>query len=418
MSQERRIKFAWMDVLLLVFLASLAVLNPVSEIHAQLALLSIGIFQVFERSFIGVAGPRGEAYSILLKIALASLLISYTGSAQQPSINSSFYLIYYIPVVTAAMYSGPWGTLGWTALTSAAYCSFLIPALQEYRWTVSAARELAIRNLFFFLAAMLVNRFVMESRDQAERYRRVAEQLAETNKQLEQAQAEARRSERLAALGQLSAGLAHEIRNPLGVIKGSAETLGRKLPTEDPVARELAGYISSEVNRLNSLVSRFLSFAKPLELKKQPEDISLIVEHAIKAAQEQWPDSGVEVERDYAKELPPVHVDAELTEQVFKNLVFNAFEAMEADGGKLNIEIIKEYSDGRRGVEVAFSDSGPGVPQELREQIFNPFFTTKSNGVGLGLSIVSKIVDDHGGWIRVEPRTARGACFRVFLPAE
>ncbi len=417
MPEERRMKFAWMDMLLLVFLASLAVLNPVSEIHAQLILLSIGIFQVFERSFIDFAGPHGGIYSILLKIALASLLIAHTGGLQ-PSINSSFYLIYYIPVVTAAMYSGPWGTLGWTALTSTAYCSFLIPALQEYRLTASGAKELAIRILFFFLAAMLVNRFVMESRAQAERYRRVAEQLAETNRQLEKAQADARRSERLAALGQLSAGLAHEIRNPLGVIKGSAETLGRKLPTDDPVARELADYISGEVNRLNSLVSRFLSFAKPLELKKQPEDISQIVETALKAAQERWPGSGVEVERAYNGEIPPLSVDAELTEQVFKNLVFNAYEAMEGLGGKLRVEITKEFSDGRRGVEVAFSDTGSGVEPELREQIFNPFFTTKSSGVGLGLSIVSKIVDDHGGWIRVDPGSERGACFRLFFPAE
>ena len=413
MSQEKRIKFAWVDVLLLVFLASLAVLYPVSEIHAQLILLAIGFFQVFERSFIGVAGPRGEKYSILIKIGLASLLITHTGG-----IHSSFYLIYYVPVVTAAMYSGPWGTLGWTALCSVAYCSFLIPALQEYYLTMGDARELGIRNLFFFLAAMLVNRFVMENREQAERYRRVAEQLTEANQQLKQAQAEARRSERLAALGQLTAGLAHEIRNPLGVIKGSAETLGRKLPTEDPMARELAEYISSEVNRLNSLVSRFLSFAKPLELKKQPEDIHLIVERAIKTAQEQWPNSSVDVERAYTAELLPIAVDAELVEQVFKNLVFNAYEAMDAEGGTLRVEVSKEYSDGRRGVEVAFSDTGPGVPPELREQIFNPFFTTKSSGVGLGLSIVSKIVDDHGGWIRVEPGSGKGTCFRVFLPEE
>ena len=413
MAQERRIKFAWMDVLLLVFLASLAVLYPVSEIHAQLILLSIGFFQVFERSFIGVAGPRGEMYSIIIKIGLASLLISHTGG-----INSSFYLIYYVPVVTAAMYSGPWGTLVWTALSSAVYCSFLIPALQEYRLTAGGAKELGIRNLFFFLAAMLVNRFVMESREQAARYRLVAEQLTETNQQLKLAQAEARRSERLAALGQLTAGLAHEIRNPLGVIKGSAETLGRKLPSEDPVARELAGYISSEVNRLNSLVSRFLSFAKPLELKKQPEDILLIVEHAIKSAQERWPDSPVEVERVYAPGLPAVPVDAELTEQVFVNLVFNAYEAMEAKGGKLGVKIANEYSDGRRGVEISLTDTGPGVPAELHEQIFNPFFTTKSSGVGLGLAIVSKIVDDHGGWIRLDPNPGKGACFRVFLPVE
>lgn len=413
MPEERRIRFAWMDVLLLVFLASLAVLYPVSEIHAQLILLAIGFFQVFERSFIGLAGPRGEIYSILVKIGLASMLISHSGG-----INSSYYLIYYVPVVTAAMYSGPWGTLGWTALSSVAYCSFLVPALQEYRLTASGAKELAIRNLFFFLAAMLVNRFVMESREQAERYRLVAEQLREANQRLEQAQVEARRTERLAALGQLTAGLAHEIRNPLGVIKGSAETLGRKLPGGDPMARELADYISSEVNRLNSLVSRFLNFARPLELKKQPEDISLIVERAIQAGQEQWPKTNVEVERSYAPGLPPVPVDAELTEQVFKNLVFNAYEAMDGKGGKLRVGIANEYSDGRRGVEVFVEDTGPGVPPELREQIFNPFFTTKSNGVGLGLSIVSKIVDDHEGWIRVDPNSERGACFRVFLPVE
>jgi signal transduction histidine kinase len=413
MAEERRIKFAWMDVLLLVFLASLAVLYPIDEIHAQLVLLSIGFFQVFERSFIAVAGPRGEAYSILIKIALASLLMAHTGG-----INSSYYLIYYIPVVTAAMYSGPWGTLAWTALSSAAYCSFLIPALQVYRFTASSAKELAIRNLFFFLAGMLVNRFVVESREQAERYRQVAEQLTETNRRLEQAQADARRSERLAALGQLTAGLAHEIRNPLGVIKGSAETLGRKVPSDDPVARELAGYISSEVNRLNSLVSRFLSFARPLEVKKRPENVIQIVETAIKAAQEHWPDSRIEVQRNYSDDVPSIPVDAELAEQVFKNIIFNAYEAMEADGGKLQVSVTREYSDGRNGIEIAFADTGPGVPPELREQIFNPFFTTKNGGVGLGLSIVSKIVDDHGGWIRVDPNGGRGACFRVFFPAE
>ena len=413
MAEERRIKFAWMDVLLLVFLASLAVLYPIDEIHAQLVLLSIGFFQVFERSFIDVAGPRGEAYSILIKIALASLLMAHTGG-----INSSYYLIYYIPVVTAAMYSGPWGTLGWTVLSSAAYCSFLIPALQVYRFTASSAKELAIRNLFFFLAGMLVNRFVVESRQQAERYRQVAEQLREANRRLEQAQAEARRSERLAALGQLTAGLAHEIRNPLGVIKGSAETLGQRIPSNDSIAKELAGYISSEVNRLNSLVSRFLSFARPLELKKQPENITRIVETAIKSAQERWPESRIEVQRNYTDDVPPIPVDAELAEQVFKNIVFNAYEAMGNDGGRLQVSITREFSNGRSGIEIAFTDTGPGVPPELREQIFNPFFTTKNGGVGLGLSIVSKIVDDHGGWIRVDPDAGRGACFRVFFPTE
>jgi two-component system, NtrC family, sensor histidine kinase HydH len=413
MPEESRPKFAWMDVLLLVFLAGLAVLYPVSEFHAQLILLAIGFFQIFERIFIPWAGPRGEIYSTLIKIGLASLLISHTGG-----INSSYYLIYYLPVVTAAMYSGPWGTLGWTALCSVAYCFFLIPALQEYRLTASGAEELGIRVLFFFLAAILVNRFVVENRQQAERYRLLAEQLAETNRQLERAQAEARRSERLAALGQLTAGLAHEIRNPLAVIKTSAETLGQKIPAGDSVAGELAGYISSEVNRLNSLVSRFLDFARPTKLKKLPEEIPPLVERALKAAEDRWHEPQVRVEREYADGLPAVPLDAELTEQIFTNLVFNAYEAMAPEGGTLRVEIARKESDGREGIEVSFADTGPGVPPELSEEIFNPFFTTKNEGVGLGLSIVSKIVDDHGGWIRVQSNPGKGACFRVFFPPE
>ena len=171
-----------------------------------------------------------------MKILLGTMLVDHTGQ-----IFSSYYLIYFVPVVTAAMYFDLWATLAWTGLTSAAYCSFVVWALSEYEVTAETITELAIRNSFFFLAAVVVNRFVTENREQAKRYRELAETLAETNRRLEQAQEEARRSERLAALGQLSAGLAHELRNPLAVIKGSAETLTRKLSGADPITNEIGG---------------------------------------------------------------------------------------------------------------------------------------------------------------------------------
>jgi signal transduction histidine kinase len=397
----------------------LALQDPWFEIHKEFTLLGIGVFQIFEHRFLAVAGPRGRHYSVLLKISLASLLVAHTGG-----INSSYYLIYYLPVVTAAMFFGPWATLGWTALASGAYCSFLIPALKVYRLDTEGATELAIRNMFFFLAAIVVNRFVMENRRQAQQYRALAEKLAETNRQLEAAQEEARRSERLAALGQLSAGIAHEIRNPLGIIKGSAETLDRKLAASDPVSRELAGYISSEVNRLNSIVSRFLDFARPSKLELHPREIPPLVERALRAAAERWPEARVRVERHFAGGLPEIPVDAGLFEQALTNLVMNAYEALAAEqgaDGTLRVAVAPARLDGRRGVEIEIEDSGPGIAPELREQIFNPFFTTKKSGVGLGLAIVSKIVDDHRGSIRVvEPRSGAGsgACFRVFLPAE
>jgi signal transduction histidine kinase len=417
MAEPERHKLAWMDLLWLAFLAGLAVLQPVSEIHKQLTLVAIGVFQIFEHRFIRLVPARGRAYSVILKIVLASVVVNCTGG-----IYSSYYLIYYLPVVTAAMYFEAWATLLWTALTSVVYCSFLLWVLDfiwvfgEYELTVEGATELAIRNLFFFLAAIIVNRFVTENRRQAQRHRELAETLAETNRRLEQVQEEARRAERLAALGQLSAGLAHEIRNPLGVIKGSAEMLNKKLQATDTVTAELAGYISSEVNRLNTIVSRFLDFARPHELDLHPQEIPGLVDRALKAVRDRWPEAQVQVERHYAENLPLVPADGDLCEQVFTNLFLNAYEAMGSKGGKLQVRIAVAHSDGRPGVEVEVEDSGPGVAPKLRGQIFNPFFTTKTSGVGLGLSIVSKIVDDHRGRIRLASEPGKGACFRVFLP--
>jgi len=415
MLKQEHSKLSWMDFLWLAFLGGLSILPPFFELHKQLTLLGIGVFQIFEHRFFQSVNPRrARAYSVIIKILLATLLVGHTGGIP---INSSYYLIYYLPVISAAMVYDAWGTLLWTALASAAYCSYLPSALQEYELMASGAAELAIRNLFFFVAALVVNRFVTQNRLQALRYQKLAETLAETNRRLEQAQAEARRSERLAALGQLSAGLAHEIRNPLGVIKASAETLHKKLQPNDPLARELTDYISSEVNRLNALVSRFLDFARPLQLQLGSHEISPLLEQALKAVRDRWPEAKVEIERQYAKDLPKVLVDAELCEQVFTNLVLNAYEAM-PEGGKLKVVAAVTLSDSHQGVEIDIEDSGPGIPPELQEQIFNPFFTTKKDGVGLGLSLVSKIVDDHGGWLRVTSNPGQGACFKLFLPAE
>jgi signal transduction histidine kinase len=424
MADQERHTFAWTDLLWLAFLGGLAFMDPIYEIHKQGILLAIGVFQIFERRLLARVPSRGRYYSVLIKILLATLLMEHTGDPAG-GINSSYYLIYFLPVMTAALLFEGTGTLIWTALTSAAYCSLLIPAsfgwnptLSEYEVARETAKELALRNIFFFLAAVLVNPFVSANRRQAQRYRLLAEKLAETNRRLEQAQEEARRSERLAALGQLTAGLAHEIRNPLAVIKGSAETLTRQLQSADPLTTELAGYISSEVNRLNTVVTRFLNFARPLKLEKRPTQIPPLLDRALKVAGERWPEAKVEVIQQYSDNLPEMTVDPDLCEQAFVNLVLNAYEAMTDSGGRLTVRVAVANSDGRQGVEVDIEDTGPGIPPELHEQVFNPFFSTKKEGVGLGLSLVSKIVDDHRGWIRIASEPGKGACFRVFLPAE
>jgi two-component system, NtrC family, sensor histidine kinase HydH len=418
--EQKRPAINWMDVLWLLFLAGLAALPPVAEIHKQLTLLAIGVVQFSEGWLLARVPRRGAAYIVLIKIALATLLIDHTGEL---GINSSYYPIFYLPVVTAAEYFGPWLTLAWTALASAAYCSYLYPALQEYEVTEEAYSLLAIRILFFFLAAMVVNRFVVENRRQIKRYQELAETLAETNRKLEQAQEEARRSERLAALGQMSAGLAHEIRNPLGVIKGSAEMLHQRLGESNPLATELAGYISTETNRLSALVTRFLDFARPLHAELAPQEITAVLERALHSVllTRKEEDAAVRVERQYQPNLPMIPLDESLSEQAFVNLIQNAYDAMSSGGGTLRVTAARAISANRNGVEVRIEDTGPGIPDELREQIFNPFVTTKKTGVGLGLSIVSRIIDGHHGTIRIESNGAgngnQGAHFVVFFPA-
>jgi two-component system, NtrC family, sensor histidine kinase HydH len=418
-NEANRPALNWMDGLWLLFLAGLAALPPVGEIHKQLTLLAFGVVQLTEGWVVTKTARRGPAYVVLLKIALATLLIDHTGEV---GINSSYWPIYFLPAVTAAEYFSPVATLLWTALASSAYCSYLYPALQDYEMTREGYGILAIRILFFFLAAMVVNRFVVENRRQIKLYQELAETLAETNRRLEQAQAEARRSERLAALGQMSAGLAHEIRNPLGVIKGSAEMLHQKLGETNPLASELAGYISSETNRLSALVTRFLDFARPLQAELSPQEITPVLERALRsvALSLQGKDGAVRVERQYEAKLPLIPLDESLCEQAFVNLIQNAYDAMGSGGGALRVTAARANSSGRDGVEVRIEDTGPGIPAELREQIFNPFVTTKKTGVGLGLSIVSRIIDGHHGTIRVESDEGasgqHGGRFVVFFP--
>lgn len=384
-----------MDLLWIIFLAGLALLPPIHEIHKQLILLALGLFQLYEGKLLSDHPRHGRTVAVVVKIALATLLIGHTGEV---AINSSYYPIFYIPILTAAMLFGPWGTLGWTAAAAAAYCAYLLPALQHYRLDATGRDELILRLFFFFLLALIVNRFVVESRRQRGLYL--------------QAQADTRRAERLAAMGQLSAGLAHEIRNPLAVIRGSAEMLEKELELADPVAIELAGFISSEVNRVNDLVARFLDFARPLQLQLATVDLAALLDRAVGDAQARWPGAPVVVQRDYPAQGLSLRADATLLERAFSNLVANAFEAMLPQGGQLRLAAVGEAV----GLLITFSDSGPGVPGELREQVFNPFFTTKPTGTGLGLPIVAKIVDQHGGSLRLAEGHGGGATFEVRLP--
>jgi two-component system sensor histidine kinase HydH len=263
--------------------------------------------------------------------------------------------------------------------------------------------------VFLAMVGTLVNSLAEDLRIETQRSRRAAEQLSAANLQIQQAEEAVRRSDRLAALGQLSAGLAHELRNPLGTIRGSAEMLHRSVSAENEVAREVAGFISTEVDRANSLITRFLHFARPLELRPDTADLTQTIDRAVANVEREAP--GIAIYKNYAPEIPPFSFDAELMERVLYNLILNAAQAT-ASGGAVTVKTRAALDS----VEISVIDRGSGVDAKNLAAIFNPFFTTKPQGVGLGLAIVSKIVDEHGGKIAVESEPGKGSVFQVLLP--
>ena len=229
--------------------------------------------------------------------------------------------------------------------------------------------------------------------------------------------------DRLAALGQMAAGLAHEIRNPLGAIKGAAQLLLSPATAPDSDAAETGseflGIIVEEANRLNRVVSQFLDYARPFRGELSSLDVNEVVK---KTAQLIAPTDGerqVEVQLTLAEELPRARGDAEQLRQVFLNLALNAVQAMEK-GGRLTISTAMRKG-GRRNapaqfLEIRFRDNGPGIPATVLKNLFIPFYTTKDKGTGLGLPISQRIIENHGGTIEVRSRVGSGSTFTVVLP--
>jgi len=227
-----------------------------------------------------------------------------------------------------------------------------------------------------------------------------------------------RERDRLAALGEMAAGLAHEIRNPLGSIKGAAQCLDpRRLPGEDG---EFLEVIVEEVNRLNGVVSAFLDYARPLKQNFGPTDLNEVVTRTIRLIQNEIPQN-IELKLELRQGLARVEGDAEQLRQVLINLVQNALEAIGQASGQIAIRTMPpdRLGDfrGMEAVELQVTDTGGGIPGDQQLNIFVPFFTTKQKGTGLGLAICQRIVKNHGGSISVQSRVGEGSTFIIRLPA-
>lgn len=393
----------------LALITALALASPTRH-PIEIALFSaLAIIQVIELRATAFASTEGRVIPNLLKLCIGYLLVGYTGG-----VTSSYYLVLALPVISAAATLGVVGTIAYTLLACCAYLSFLHPYFIDWsQWVLpqDQIRELSLRVIFLALIGFLAYRVAEAKGKEARRYQEVAEQLAAANQSLKEAEAAVNRSERLAALGQMSAGLAHELRNPLGTIRASAEMLRKSNTAGNPVAAELADFIASEADRTNSLITRFLEFARPLEIHAQKADLADVLDRAVEQFQRGASGSRVSIYKNYSPDILPFPFDAELMERVFFNLIANAAEASPPDGA-----VTVKTRPAGENAEISVIDRGAGIDPKDRESIFNPFFTTKSEGVGLGLAIVSQIVDQHGGTMSVESELGKGSVFRVFLP--
>lgn len=250
---------------------------------------------------------------------------------------------------------------------------------------------------------------VLEARRKERRHAAIIREQLET---VDATRARLAETEKLAALGQLAAAVAHEVRNAFAVIRSSAQGINETLSEEDEEGRESCSFIVAEIDRLTSVVNSLLSFARPLRLAPRPVDVHELLDHAQLLARQELEAKQIRLVRDDVAPLPRIEADSDLVVQVLLDLLSNAVQATPAGS---EVRLAAQANDSV--VEIGVADAGPGVPEDLRTRIFEPFFTTRDRGTGLGLAVARQIVEAHHGHIEVDDGPTGGACFRVSLPA-
>ncbi len=218
------------------------------------------------------------------------------------------------------------------------------------------------------------------------------------------------RAEHLSTLGEMVAGISHEIRNPLGIIKSSSELLKKKMAGRDP-SSSIPNIIIEESSRLNNIITDFLNFAKPKSPDLTACNIEDIIEKNLSFLSSQIKAEGYIVKKDYDDDLPQITADSDMLYQAFLNILINAMQAM-SEGGIIHVKI----RSGNNEVKIFFEDDGEGIAEDLLEKIWDPFFTTKAKGTGLGLGIVKNIIESHEGSVHIINRPLAGTCVTVIMP--
>lgn len=333
--------------------------------------------------------------------------------------ESPYWIVFFLPIIIAASNLTLKATLTTCIAALLMFISHLPPRMYlDHKERTEEFPEMFGFGIMFFMVGVLVHTFAHQYRQQLDLKQQLNEKLLENQQnlkdslgRLEVAEANLRTKDRLASLGEMSAGIAHEIRNPLGIISSSAQLLEGEIANAD--ARQLLDIIQEESTRLNGLITDFLIFGRQLEPQRENCDLAALVlrnlDHLHSAAEQK----GLMLRFERHCENCEAFVDADMMQQVLLNLILNALDATPAEG-----EIVVTVQRTEDRLEVFVQDNGCGIQLADQEKIFDPFFTTKSHGTGLGLANAYKIIESHGGTLTVQSTPGEGCTFAVSLSAE
>jgi len=353
----------------------------------------------------------------MMIIAGLILLITFL-HYNTPTSIWQFHLIYmelyFIPILLAAFQFGVKGGVG-AALTVTAF--YLPHVMLQWGGLVETNLLRFLQIILFNVIGYLTGLKAQGEREKTEKYRQLAEKLEELNVQ-QQRQSEMllemerklRATDRLAIIGEMTASLAHEVRNPLASIRGAIQILKEKAP-EDLKSSEFFEILEQETKRINTVVENYLSFARKPTTSQSLVHVEETIELLLKMLESRARKQIVKMDFIKAEPLPPIETDPNIFKQVLMNLLLNALQAMPT-GGKLTVKAKKETTN----LSIEITDQGKGIPSDQLDKIFKPFYTTREEGTGLGLSIVKRIVDENRWQISVQSKVGQGSSFKVTIP--
>jgi signal transduction histidine kinase len=342
-------------------------------------------------------------------LVFAITALHFTTGTDRMYLHQIYQRSYYIPIILACFWFEIWGGVTTAVVLSSLY---LIHIRHDWAHHPDYSFQQYAEIAMYLTIAVLGGYLAQLQRKTRERLEKAGAELKEAYQKLNNTFDQLRHADRLASLGQLSAGIAHEIRNPLGSIQGAVDILAQDLSREDPKS-EFAQIARKEISRLERLTSEILQFSKPAAPKQLLMDWREIMDSACRLCADQAHNLGVEIVKPVQSLEALIFVDPEQVKQVLVNILINAVQA-QPNGGKITIGGENKSVD----LILSIQDSGVGMAPDQLDRIFDPFFTTRCEGTGLGLSISFQLVKNNGGRIWAESESGRGSCFYVSFPIQ